>query len=78
MAQYGKSEYWEDRYQKDKEPFDFYMGYSDVKDIIKEYIPKKSSAILQLGCGNSKFSEELCHDGYLVIQNVDISFHVVK
>ena len=34
MAQYGKSEYWEDRYKKDKEPFDWYQRYDGIKDII--------------------------------------------
>lgn len=49
MAQYGKPEYWEDRYQKyyihlynfyyrDKEPFDWYQRYSGIKDIITQYI----------------------------------------
>ena len=38
MAQYGKQEYWEDRYQKDKEPFDWYQRYSGVKDIITQYV----------------------------------------
>jgi hypothetical protein len=38
MAQYGKHEYWEDRYQKDKEQFDWYQRYSGLKDIITQYI----------------------------------------
>ena len=39
MAQYGKSEYWEDRYQKDKEPFDWYQRYGGgLKDIITQYV----------------------------------------
>ena len=33
-AQYGKNEYWEDRYGKDKEPFDWYQRYGGIKDII--------------------------------------------
>ena len=49
MAQYGKPEYWEDRYQKyasltltkyfrDKEPFDWYQRYTGIKDIVTQYI----------------------------------------
>ena len=63
MAQYGKPEYWEERYQKDKEPFDWYQRYSGVKDMITQYI-QPNFQILMLGCGNSKFSEEMFEDGY--------------
>ena len=53
MAQYGKSEYWEDRYQKDKEPFDWYQRYSGIKDIITQYV-QPSFSILNVGAGNSR------------------------
>ena len=77
MAHYGKSDYWEDRYQKDKEPFDWYQRYSGVKDMITQYI-QPSFQILMLGCGNSKMSEEMFEDSYSHITNVDISFTVIK
>ena len=78
MAQYGKADYWEDRYQKDKESFDFYQRYEHIKNLLNEYVPSHQSTILQLGCGNSKLAEDMCNNGYRVIQNVDISFHVIK
>ena len=53
MAQYGKHEYWEDRYQKDKEPFDWYQRYSGLRDIITQYV-KPSDQILNVGAGNSR------------------------
>ena len=53
MAQYGKSEYWEDRYQKDKEPFDWYQRYNGIKDIITQYV-QPSFQILNVGAGNSR------------------------
>ena len=53
MAQYGKSEYWEDRYQKDKEPFDWYQRYSGLKDIITQHVQPQFS-ILNVGAGNSR------------------------
>ena len=77
MAQYGKPEYWEDRYQKDKEPFDWYQRYTGIKDIVTQYI-QPSFQILNLGCGNSKLSEDMFEDGYQNITNVDISFTVIK
>ena len=55
MAQYGKSEYWEDRYQKDKEQFDWYQRYSQLQDIVTQYV-NKSDNILNVGCGNSRKS----------------------
>ena len=53
MAQYGKPEYWEDRYQKDKEPFDWYQRYSGLKDIVTQYV-QPTQNILNVGCGNSR------------------------
>jgi len=56
MAQYGKSTYWDERYTKDPEPFDWYQRYSGIKDKLRSYT-KENDHILQLGCGNSsKFS----------------------
>ena len=52
MAQYGKPEYWEDRYQKDKEPFDWYQRYSGLKDIVTQYVQTEQQ-ILNVGAGNS-------------------------
>ena len=52
MAQYGKSEYWEDRYNKDKEPFDWYQRYSGIRDIITQYV-QPTFQILNVGAGNS-------------------------
>eukprot|EP00352_Strombidinopsis_acuminata_P008272 CAMPEP_0176374618 /NCGR_PEP_ID=MMETSP0126-20121128/26895_1 /TAXON_ID=141414 ORGANISM="Strombidinopsis acuminatum, Strain SPMC142" /NCGR_SAMPLE_ID=MMETSP0126 /ASSEMBLY_ACC=CAM_ASM_000229 /LENGTH=77 /DNA_ID=CAMNT_0017735289 /DNA_START=29 /DNA_END=262 /DNA_ORIENTATION=- len=77
MAQYGKPEYWEDRYQKDKEPFDWYQRYSGIKDVITQYM-QPGAQILNIGCGNSRLSEEMYEDGYQNIINIDISFTVIK
>ena len=72
MAHYGKEEYWEDRYMKDKDPYDWYQRYTGVKDMITQYI-QADNEILMLGCGNSRMSEALHEDGYPLITNVDIS-----
>jgi len=53
MAQYGKQEYWEDRYQKDKEQFDWYQRYTGIKDITTQYI-QPNHTILNVGAGNSR------------------------
>ena len=45
--------------------------------MITQYI-QQSFQILVVGCGNSKFSEEMFEDGYQYIQNVDNSFTVIE
>jgi hypothetical protein len=62
MAQYGKPEYWEDRYNKDKEPFDWYQRWSGIKDVVTQFI-QPNHQILNVGAGSSrKFSDfkQLC------------------
>ena len=40
MANYGKAEYWEDRYQKDKEQFDWLQRYLPMvgNSIMRDYM----------------------------------------
>lgn len=72
MAQYGKPNYWDERYTKDPEPFDWYQRYSGIKEICGTYL-QKTDNILMVGCGNSRLSEDMYEDGYKSITNVDIS-----
>ena len=72
MAQYGKAAYWDERYTKDPEPFDWYQRYSGLKDLIAQYV-KKTDHILNVGCGNSRLSEDMYDDGYTSIANIDVS-----
>ena len=53
MANYGKIEYWEERYLKRNEQFDWYQTYPDLKEILSNHISKKAK-ILNVGCGNSR------------------------
>lgn len=76
MAQYGKTSYWDERYTKDPEPFDWYQRYSGIQELIQKYI-KKDDSILMSGCGNSRLSEDMYEDGYQSIANIDISRVVI-
>jgi len=78
MAQYGKSEYWDERYTRDPEPFDWYQRWSGVRDIVVEHVKAKAANILMVGCGNSRMGEEMYEDGYTQIMNVDISMVCIK
>ena len=53
MANYGKPEYWEERYQRDPEPFDWYQSFQDLGHVITDKVPS-TSRILNIGCGNSR------------------------
>ncbi len=64
MPDYGKPEYWDERYaaeetEKDSafaDPFDWLFSYSDVGMIIEHLLPKKDIDALLIGCGNAPFS----------------------
>jgi 2-polyprenyl-3-methyl-5-hydroxy-6-metoxy-1,4-benzoquinol methylase len=73
---YTKVEYWDERFQMEEE-YDWYCSYADVSHQIAPFLKQNSSRILMLGCGNSKFSEELYHSGYPNIVNIDYSRTVI-
>lgn len=77
MAQYGKGEYWDDRYSRDPEPFDWYQRWAGLKDIFTQTV-KPTHKILNVGAGNSRLSEEMYDDGFQNIMNIDISSTVVN
>jgi ubiquinone/menaquinone biosynthesis C-methylase UbiE len=76
-AQYGSSRYWDERYTKEPEAFDWYQGYAGIKDILAQYL-KKSDNIMNAGAGNSLLTEDMYDDGYTTIANVDISSVVIE
>ena len=80
MRNYGDIKYWEDRYKSSEDTtFDWLENYSALKDIIYSLnIPKETGQILNLGCGNSEFAENMYCDGYKNIKNIDISHNVIK
>ncbi len=79
MPNYGNPEYWEARYKDINSTFDWLEDYKTLKDIIDNLsIPKETGKIINLGCGNSEFSENMYDDGYLNIYNIDISKNVIN
>jgi len=74
--EYKTKEYWDQRYQKDKGLYDWFKGYGEIKHLINKYVPKDKS-VLNVGCGNSGFSESMYQDDYKRITNIDFSEVVI-
>ncbi|KAK2961406.1 putative protein kinase domain protein [Blattamonas nauphoetae] len=70
MAQYGKLEYWNERYTHDRQAFEWFQRYSALKPHIEAVIPKESK-ILYIGCGTSRLAEDMVDDGYQDIKCTD-------
>ena len=75
--QYGKAEYWDQRYDKTPDQFDWYQKFSGIRDIVTQFV-KPNDVILQIGCGNSRLCEEMIQEGYEGIVNIDISSVVIQ
>ncbi|SPJ12917.1 methyltransferase, putative [Plasmodium sp. DRC-Itaito] len=73
MAVYGKISYWNERYTNEEEQFDWHQRWYGVKHIFTELEIKNDANILNIGCGTSKFSEEMLDSGYTNITNIDAS-----
>ena len=80
MPNYGDIKYWEQRYKDTGySTFDWLENYPTLKEIIYSLnISKEAGKILNLGCGNSEFSENMYDDGFHNIKNIDISKNVIK
>mmetsp|Transcript_25332 Transcript_25332/g.45026 ORF Transcript_25332/g.45026 Transcript_25332/m.45026 type:complete len:209 (+) Transcript_25332:207-833(+) len=75
-ANYSKATYWDARYTKDKEPFEWYQSYRGIKHILKPLI-KPDAKILVVGCGNSRLSADLFDDASVDVTSIDISQVVI-
>jgi len=49
---YGKQEFWDEHYSVKKEPFDWYVRFSDIKETLESYF-KPQYKFLIVGCGSS-------------------------
>ena len=77
MEQYGEETYWETRYQGLKDYFDWFHRWAGLREIVSSNVGKED-LILNIGCGNSRMSEEMFEAGYERIISTDISSAVVK
>jgi len=64
MSDYGKAEYWDERYAAEEidkdstfaEPFDWLFSFADLEKIMYHLLPNKDIEALLIGCGNAPFS----------------------
>ena len=78
MPNYGDKNYWIQRYEEQNgTTFDWLEDYDTIKPILEEIGISKSSRILNVGCGNSEFSEKMYEDGYTHNYNIDIADNVI-
>lgn len=77
MPDYGKAEYWDERYRANDTTFDWFVSYDALKDVIQPLV-KPDSKILVVGCGNSRLSAQLYDSGFHNIVNIDISEIVIN
>jgi len=77
MPDYGKHEYWDERYKANDTTFDWYVTFEALKEIVAPFL-KVEHKILMIGCGNSRLSAQLYEAGYHNITNIDISEIVIN
>jgi SAM-dependent methyltransferase len=78
MPDYGKAEYWDERYKANDTTFDWFVSFDALKDIILPYTTSKQECkALVVGCGNSRLSPQLYDSGVHQIINIDISEVVI-
>ena len=79
MPNYGEKKYWVERYESEKgKTFDWLEDYESLKPMIKDLGIKKDDFILNVGCGNSEFSEKMYNDGFKNNYNIDICPNVIN
>ncbi|CEO95425.1 Methyltransferase type 11 domain-containing protein [Plasmodiophora brassicae] len=71
-ADYHLQAYWERRYEKEPDSFEWYQNYAALKPHIYPYVSEQPrTALLHVGCGNSRLGEGLYRDGITHIVNID-------
>jgi ubiquinone/menaquinone biosynthesis C-methylase UbiE len=74
---YSEAVYWNNRYEKEPEPFDWYQPWSRLKTVILPLLPVRGVA-LDVGCGNCPMTSELLQDGFEEVVGLDVSSVVIR
>lgn len=76
MPDYGKSDYWDERYKANDTTFDWFVAYEPLRDLIQSVV-RHDHKVLVVGAGNSRLSPQMYDGGYHNITNIDISEVVI-
>ena len=63
MPEYGSKEYWDSRYERANETFDWMCDYSSLSPTLESLLPDKNASILLVGCGDAPFSADMFYLG---------------
>lgn len=77
MPEYGKADYWDERYRANDTTFDWFVSYDALKDLVQPLL-KPEHRVLVVGCGNSRLSPMLYESGICNVTNIDISEVVIS
>lgn len=78
MPEYGVKEYWDSRYERSDDPFDWMVDYSSLAPTLEPLLPDKNVSIMLVGCGDAPFSADMYLRGYRNQINADYSEVVIK
>ena len=73
---YNEKNFWNVRYDKETEPFEWYQSWGKLKGTISQHINGSGTALV-LGSGNSNMSAELLEDGFEKVVSIDFSDVVI-
>ena len=78
MHDYSSLSFWEKRYTNEHlEVFEWYQTFESLREKIIDYF-KPEHKILNVGCGTSKFAEDLFYEGIKNVINIDFSESAIR
>ena len=78
MHDYSSLAFWERRYTNEHlEIFEWYQTFESLREKIIDYL-KPEHKILNVGCGTSKFAEDLFYEGIKNVVNIDFSESAIR
>ena len=78
MHDYSSLAFWEKRSTNEHlEVFEWYQTFESLREKIIDYI-KPEYKILNVGCGTSKFAEDLFYEGIKNVVNIDFSESAIR
>ena len=74
---YNEIDYWNTRYEREPEPYDWYQTWERLKPIVLPVINGRQKA-LDVGCGSSTLCSDILEDGFEHVIGYDASSVVIE